>query len=268
MELHDDSTKLQDLSQYNLILSTPETWNSVTRTWKDDLAVMSSIRLVVIDDLFLLNEPRRGPNLEAVVTRMKWIDNFFNYGTQMMRFLAISCTISNAADIGQWFGGSSTKVFEFPPDHRPLETHVFGYPSYSTFSNYQFDIHLTYKLEQHLRQYRCSSQPTLIFCSSRKGVEFTAQHLSKVFMGSNLIDESQTAAINAIEYRLHQLKLLQLIKTGVAYYHAGLSYEDRSVVETLFKAGHLPILVSTNSVTTNLRAHLVIIKSTNVSKIF
>lgn len=61
-------------------------------------------------------------------------------------------------------------------------------------------------------------------------------------------------------------KLRKLLMNGMAFYHGGLSIEDRALVETTFRAGLLPILVSTTLLATevNVPAYLVIIKSTQV----
>ena len=58
--------------------------------------------------------------------------------------------------------------------------------------------------------------------------------------------------------------LKELLTTGIAVHHAGLMKEDRNLVEDLFAAGHLRILVSTATLAwgVNLPAHTVIIKGT------
>lgn len=56
---------------------------------------------------------------------------------------------------------------------------------------------------------------------------------------------------------------------GMAFYHGGLSMEDRTLLEKTFTAGLLPILVSTTllATETNVPAYLVIIKSTQVIQV-
>lgn len=51
---------------------------------------------------------------------------------------------------------------------------------------------------------------------------------------------------------------------GVGCHHAGIVYENRRILEDLFRKGHLPVLVTTSTLAMgiNLPAHLVVVKST------
>lgn len=51
---------------------------------------------------------------------------------------------------------------------------------------------------------------------------------------------------------------------GVGTHHAGIATENRKILESLFKEGHLPVLITTSTLAMgiNLPAHLVIIKGT------
>lgn len=60
--------------------------------------------------------------------------------------------------------------------------------------------------------------------------------------------------------------LKELLPSGIAVHHAGLSREDRTMVEELFGDRHINVLVSTATLAwgVNLPAHTVIIKGTQV----
>lgn len=247
-----DTTNIKDVDKSEIICTTPENWRMITRSSEE----ISLIRLVIIDNVHILTEPRNGPILESIICGLKKLKS-------LIRYFAIATNIPNATDIANWLGRSKTFIHEGIKSS--FKTHVFGFSNYRTFSTYQFDAHLTYKLEKYLKQFGGLKGPTIIFCSTRKGVESTALHCSKMLDNSSVLTDDQRAAINAVQYRLEQPNLMQTIRTGVAYYHAGLSYDERSAVERLFEDGHLSILVSTNVVTVNFNAELVIIKSTNVS---
>lgn len=55
-----------------------------------------------------------------------------------------------------------------------------------------------------------------------------------------------------------------LLVHGIACHHAGMLPENRKAVESLFRQGHLPVLVATSTLAmgVNLPAHLVIVKTT------
>lgn len=52
----------------------------------------------------MLNEERRGSTLEAVVSRMKTIQESLMPNDNHIRFLAVSATIPNIEDIAGWLG--------------------------------------------------------------------------------------------------------------------------------------------------------------------
>lgn len=73
LELTGDSDQ-QDvyrLADADIVITTPEKWDSLTRGWRSSPSLVGDIALVLIDEVHFLNEKGRGPTLEAVVSRMK-----------------------------------------------------------------------------------------------------------------------------------------------------------------------------------------------------
>lgn len=62
-----DIVDCQSLMSHNLIITTPEKWDAITRKWKDNRNLVEAVILFMIDEVHLLNEDTRGPTLEAVV---------------------------------------------------------------------------------------------------------------------------------------------------------------------------------------------------------
>ena len=90
IELTGDTTNEEDVeatSGNNLIIATPEKWDSVSRRFFKN-GVLNNIGLVLIDEVHLLNDKDRGHVLEAVVCRMRIV------GCQP-RYVAVSATIPN-----------------------------------------------------------------------------------------------------------------------------------------------------------------------------
>lgn len=67
-------------------------------------------------------------------------------------------------------------------------------------------------------------------------------------------------------HRFKDSRLIASVPNGIVFHHAGLTFEDKNLVEQSFKQGHIPLLLSTSSLAmgVNLPAHTVIIKSTEV----
>ncbi|XP_063216093.1 probable ATP-dependent DNA helicase HFM1 [Bacillus rossius redtenbacheri] len=224
-----------------------------------------------LSSVHLLNEEKRGPILEVVVSRMKTVQKTLNFeqksSSQLslyIRFIAVSATIPNIEDIAQWLGSEMTpaRQHKVGDELRPVKLNkvVMGY-SFSSSSAFQFDICLSYKLRQLLLRY-AESKPTLIFCSTRKSVEHTSTTLAQQ-LTVNFSPEQKEQLLSAARTLLEG-KLRELIPVGVGFHHAGMDPGDRQAVECLFRQGLLPILVTTSTLAmgVNLPAHLVVIKST------
>ncbi|XP_059489970.1 probable ATP-dependent DNA helicase HFM1 isoform X2 [Neocloeon triangulifer] len=261
------------LREHQIILTTPEKWDSMTRRWKDNKALVQHVKLILIDEVHLLNEDRRGPILEAVVSRMKTVqlsleleNKAQTYGVEGIRFLAVSATIPNVEDITKWLGVRSKlepMSFSISEDQRPvkLKKVVYGYDSRPGWSPFRFDMQLNYKLKEVLIKHS-DGKPSLIFCSTRKGVTQTVSVLVKEV--SLTLTPRYRQEIQKAKEKLVDKKISDMLIRGIGAHHAGMHKMDRMLVENLFRNGFLPILVSTSTLAmgVNLPAHLVVIKST------
>ena len=97
----DDLSKIQSS---NIIITTPEKWDAVSRKLKDPTTI-ASIRLVMIDEVHLLNDDSRGHVLEAVLCRMKTL-------RYVARYVAVSATFPNIKDVAFWLGGNTARFFK------------------------------------------------------------------------------------------------------------------------------------------------------------
>merc|ERR1711981_889123 len=106
------------LEESQIIVTTPEKWDLMSRRWKTRKSVQE-VRLFVVDELHLLDSDI-GPTLEAVVSRMRYISAQVQ---QPIRIVALAASLANAKDVGEWIGTSNTGLFNFSPNVRsvPLE---------------------------------------------------------------------------------------------------------------------------------------------------
>lgn len=138
-----DQTQLRSVQNSQIIITTPEKWDSMTRKWKDHARLMQLVKLFLIDEVHILKEAR-GATLEAVVSRMKTIGS-------NVRFVALSATIPNSEDIATWLGKNATNQHvpahreHFGEEFRPvkLQKFVYGYQSYG--NDFAFDKMCTSK---------------------------------------------------------------------------------------------------------------------------
>jgi ATP-dependent DNA helicase HFM1/MER3 len=138
-----DITSLHHVQRADIVVTTPEKWDSMTRKWKDHSSLVRLIKLLLIDEVHILNKDR-GAALEVVVSRMKSIGSG-------IRFIALSATVPNSQDIAAWLGRNGD-LPDIPATHkrfgeefRPvqLERHVCGYQS--TANAFGLDAILTRK---------------------------------------------------------------------------------------------------------------------------
>lgn len=107
---------------------------------------------------------------------------------------------------------------------------------------------------------------------SRKETVKTAKAIremafAKDELGKFLREESSSKKILEdvkAKEEIRSVDLKELLDTGIAIHHAGLSRSDRDLVESLFEKKHIQVLVSTSTLAwgVNLPAHTVIIKGT------
>ncbi|XP_058831957.1 probable ATP-dependent DNA helicase HFM1 [Topomyia yanbarensis] len=261
-----------DLPDCNLILTTPEKWNSITRRWRQNVGFVRLVKLVMIDEVHILNDPFRGPILEAVVSRMRSIHRFIDTGcgeqqpVEPMRIIALSATVPNVADLAAWVGEKNTTCFyNISESRRPIkiDKHVLGFYCDPNTTSYRFDMNLNYKLFDIIRKHS-SGRPTLVFCSTRKATEMAAKHLTDNHALG--LSEEQRNNLQTIAERVQNVELKRRLAAGYAYHHAGLSFADRNMIEDSFRSGQIPVLCCTSALAmgVNLPAHLVIIKSTQM----
>lgn len=176
-ELTGDTTnaQLQHAQDANIIITTPEKWDSMTRKWKEQQRMMQTTKLFLIDEVHMLKEVR-GATLEAVVSRMRTI-------ATNIRFVALSATIPNYKDIASWLR-TKAQGREIPAQHkhfgeafRPvvLARHVCGYPARA--NDFAFDKILDARLPEVIKRYS-EQKPFLIFCSTRKACANTCKLLA------------------------------------------------------------------------------------------
>jgi activating signal cointegrator complex subunit 3 len=261
VELTGDVTPdLMLLNQADIIITTPEKWDGITRGWAQRDYVQK-VGLMIIDEIHLLGVDR-GPILEIIVSRMRYISTQTN---RLVRIVGLSTALANARDLADWMGIQEIGMYNFRPSVRPIPMSIYiqGFPG----KHYCPRMATMNKPAYSSILEHSPNKPVLIFVSSRRQTRLTALDLisycasddnPKQFL--HLPEEE----ILSISHTLRDSALKDTIVFGIGIHHAGLDSHDRMTVEELFVTSKIQILVCTSTLAwgVNFPAHLVIIKGT------
>ncbi|CAH1400990.1 unnamed protein product [Nezara viridula] len=261
VELTGDVTPdVQAIKQADVIVTTPEKWDGISRSWQTR-GYVKEVALIVLDEVHLLGEDR-GPVLEVIVSRT----NFISAHTERpIRIVALSTALANARDLANWLGIKEMGLYNFRPSVRPvpLEVHIHGFPGkhycprMATMNRPVFQAILTHS----------PSQPSMVFVSSRRQTRLTALDLIAYLAGEDnpkMWMHTSEQEMDQIIATIKDSNLRLTLAFGIGIHHAGLQERDRKTVEELFVNQRIQVLIATGTLAwgVNLPAHLVIVKGT------
>ncbi|KAL7728232.1 hypothetical protein ACLKA6_005645 [Drosophila palustris] len=261
VELTGDVTPdIQAIRESQLIVTTPEKWDGISRSWQTREYVQH-VSLIVIDEIHLLGEDR-GPVIEVIVSRTNFISS---HTGRSIRIVGLSTALANAQDLANWLGIQRMGLYNFKPSVRPvpLQVHINGFPGkhycprMATMNRPTFQAIRTYS----------PCEPTIVFVSSRRQTRLTALDLITFVAGDENPKQFLHIAEQEMEIILQDIRDQNLkfcLAFGIGLHHAGLQEPDRKCVEELFLNRKIQVLVATATLAwgVNLPAHLVVIKGT------
>ncbi|KNA12473.1 hypothetical protein SOVF_125610 [Spinacia oleracea] len=262
---------------------------------------LSEVGIIVIDELHMVADPGRGYLLELLLTKLRYASGEGNSEscsgessgtssgkgdiTQGLQIVGMSATMPNVAAVAEWLHAALYQT-EFRPV--PLEEFIkVGSNIYDKKMEIVRTIpksaDLGGKDPDHVVEL-CNEvvqdgNSVLIFCSSRKGCESTAKHISLYLkkFSAKIQEESSDfidvfSAIDALRRCPVGLDpvLEQTLPSGVAYHHAGLTVEERDIVETCYRKGLVRVLTATSTLAAgvNLPARRVIFRQPKIGRDF
>jgi pre-mRNA-splicing helicase BRR2 len=262
----DSQMTKQQIAETQIIVTTPEKWDVITRK-STDTSYTNLVRLIIIDEIHLLHDDR-GPVLEAIVSRtIRRMEQTNEY----VRLVGLSATLPNYQDVATFLRVDEKKgLFYFDATYRPcgLQQQFIGITEKKAIKRYQVMNEVCY--EKVLDQ--AGKNQTLVFVHSRKETAKTAKFLRDMAVEKETITQfvkAEGATREILTEESSNAKdgnLRDLLPFGFAIHHAGMSREDRTLVEDLFSEGHVQVLVCTATLAwgVNLPAHTVIIKGTQI----
>ena len=235
---------LKLMSNGDIVIATPHQWDILSRRWKQRRLV-KTVSLFIVSDLHLIGGAE-GPTMEIIVSRMRYIAA---QTTNSLRIVALSASIANAKDVGDWMGATSHGLFNFPQSVRPvpLEVHIQGF----SMDNIGARLLAMSKPVFNSILVHASEEPAIVFVPSRRQAQLTAIDIQAYATASGkparfVHDTDAVAAAVAEGGPLSgNSALVATINGGVAFFHDGMTDRQKAAVLHLFRTGAVQVLVST-----------------------
>lgn len=259
----------KEIGQTQIIITTPEKWDVVTRKSTGDTELVQKVRLLIIDEVHMLHD-ERGAVLESLVART---ERQVESTQSLIRIVGLSATLPNYIDVADFLKvNRMAGLFYFDASFRPvpLEQHfigVKGKPN-SKISRDNIDQVVFEKTKSMLEL----GHQVMIFVHSRKDTVNTARTFVAMAQDQQCQDLLDCQGVEGYGNAIRDLKstkgreLRELVPKGFGTHHAGMPRSDRNRVEQLFGQGHINVLCCTATLAwgVNLPAAAVIIKGTQL----
>jgi antiviral helicase SLH1 len=252
-----------------IIVTTPEKWDVVTRKSTGDTELVQKVRLLIIDEVHMLHD-ERGAVLESLVARTQ---RQVETTQSLIRIVGLSATLPNYVDVADFLRvNKMAGMFYFDASFRPvpLEQHFVGVKGKAN----------TVKSRENLEQVAFDKvvemlklgHQIMVFVHSRKDTVKTARTLYEKAIDEQCTDLFDPALHPRYDQAVRDMKqskgreLRELLNKGMGTHHAGMPRSDRNLVERLFSEGVIKILCCTATLAwgVNLPAAAVLIKGTQV----
>ncbi|KAI5799146.1 Sec63 Brl domain-containing protein [Peziza echinospora] len=251
---------LKLLEKGDLILATPTQWDVLSRAWQRRKNIQT-VQLFIADEVHMLGG-HMGYIYEIVVSRMIYIAAQLE---KPMRIVALSVSLSNGKNLGEWIGADSHTIYNFSPRDRPvpLEIHIQS----STIPHYPSMMMAMAKPAYVAISDSPNDKPVIVFVPSRKQARASALDILSHCIADGNEDKFLHASLEDIAPHLNKIQekpLSASISHGIGYYHEALSKTDKRIVEHLYRAGAFKVLIASREVAWELdnTAAVVIIMGT------
>lgn len=239
------------LGRNDIIVATSEKVDSLLRNRARWIA---GITLLVIDEIHLIGSGNRGPTLEMVIAKMR-------SRNPSMQVIGLSATIGNPQLLAGWVGAELVTSTWRPVDLRQgvfwndrIHFREGDRPVKQVSKNYE-DLNLC--LDTIAEGGQC-----LVFVSSRRNAEAFARRAAGAIKSEDPELRACADQLSAHAETEMAKSLALCVAHGSAFHHAGLSREERKIVEGGFRRGLIKCISSTPTLAAglNLPARRVVIR--------
>ncbi|KAF2866013.1 Sec63 Brl domain-containing protein [Massariosphaeria phaeospora] len=258
-----------EIMDTQIIVTTPEKWDVVTRKSTGDTELVQKVRLLIIDEVHMLHD-ERGAVLESLVARTQ---RQVESTQSLIRIVGLSATLPNYVDVADFLRvNKMAGLFYFDASFRPvpLEQHFIGAKGKAGSAKSRENIEQVAfdKVSDMLKL----GHQVMVFVHSRKDTVKTARMLYDKAVDAqcaDLLDPTDHPRYDSAVRDMRQSKgkeIRELLKKGMGTHHAGMPRSDRNLIERLFADGVIRVLCCTATLAwgVNLPAAAVLIKGTQV----
>ena len=231
--------------------------------------ILVDCSLIVVDEIQMIADRTRGPSLEILLTHIRQM-------AEQPQIIGLSATISDLGGLESWldadvvdiqarpvplwegvaFPGGSSELENVDSKRRQPSPDVTSVtvPQSSWSSGSKLDVIYKILAAEGL------SKQFLIFTTRVDDTASTARRLAHVLPAEPVTSEVR-ARISTLETTRVSEFLNQWIDKRVAYHNAGLSLQERRLIEQFFREGNIRVLVTTSTLAAgvNTPADVVII---------
>jgi len=247
------------LGKYDIIVCTSEKADSLLRHGAHWL---KEVKVLIVDEIHLINDPTRGPTLEIVIARLKLMN-------KNIQVVALSATIKNADELAKWLNAKLVKS-----DWRPVPLREgVCYDSIVEFTDGTKKILLVDTKKGMIPALVVDSLneggQVLVFVNTRRSTVALAKKLANEV--KKLLSEEEKKQLKKISDEILHSEaeptiigetLAKCVENGAAFHNAGLSSFQRRIVEKKFRDHIIKCIVATPTLAAgvNIPARRVIIR--------
>ncbi|XP_062599884.1 DNA polymerase theta-like, partial [Saccostrea cucullata] len=279
------------LSQVDIAVCTIEKGNGLINRLMEENSI-NKLGIIVVDELHLVGDQHRGYLLELMLTKIRFLsqkkstkttDTEDSGCTEGVQIVGMSATLPNLDLLSHWLDATLYRT-----DYRPVpltECVKLGADIFDSSLQKirEVDLRVVCKGDTDHVIPLCletlgGGHSVLIFCPTKNWCEKLAETIAREFY--NILkkgpetDCSSPLPLNrpSLMEVVEQLRrtpvgldstLGKTVPYGVAYHHAGLTFDERDILEGAFRQGSVKVLVATSTLSSgvNLPARRVIIRT-------
>ncbi|TKA64337.1 hypothetical protein B0A49_06437, partial [Cryomyces minteri] len=232
----------KEIVQTQILVTTPEKWDVVTRKSTGDTELVQKVRLLIIDEVHMLHD-ERGAVLESLVART---ERQVESTQSLIRIVGLSATLPNYVDVADFLKvNRMAGLFYFDGSFRPvpLEQHFVGVKGKA--GSKQSRDNMDQVAFEKVKDMLLLGHQIMVFVHSRKDTVNTARKLYEMAIDQGYADLFDPSGHESYSNAVKDMKtskgreLRELLPKGMGTHHAGMPRSDRNLIERLFAEGIL-----------------------------